>query len=111
MDRDQEAQSEVEKAWENRADWLPYTGQRVYFFRVVFALLNGTAPTEALQNLKRELLRPDAMQEWDLKRLLDHLKPRLKPEANELIEALSAANNDRSAMEHLETLPAWKEIF
>ena len=40
--------------------------------------------------------------EWDLKRLLDHLKPRLTH------EALSAAINDRAAMKHLETLPAWK---
>jgi len=42
MDRDNEAYSEVEKARENRADWQPYTGQRVYFFQVVFALLKGT---------------------------------------------------------------------
>jgi hypothetical protein len=111
MDRDKEAQSEVEKACENRADWQFYTGQRVYFLQVVFALLNGTAPTEALQNLRKELLRPDAMQEWDLKRLLEHLRLRLTPEAYELIEALSAAINDRSAMERLETLPAWRAIL
>ena len=96
---------------ENRADWQPYTGQLVYFFQAVFALLNGTAPREALQNLRTELLRPDAFQEWDLKRLLDHLKPRLAPEAYELIEALSAAINDRSAMPHLETLHAWRAIL
>jgi Tfp pilus assembly protein PilF len=111
MNRDKEAQSEVEKACENRADWQPYTAQRVYFFQALFALLNGTTPTEALRNLRKELLRPDAMQEWDLKRLLDHLKPRLTPEACELIEALSAAINDRSAMERLETLPAWRAIL
>ena len=111
MDRDQEAQAEVEKACQNRADWQPYTGQRVYFFQVVFALLNGTSPTEALQDLRKELLRPDAMMEWDLKRLLDHLKPRLTPEGYELIEALSAAINDRAAMTHLETLPAWRTIL
>ena len=46
--------------------------------------------------------------EWDLKRLLDHLKPRLTAEAYELLEALSAAINDRAAIKHLETLPAWK---
>jgi len=51
------------------------------------------------------------MMEWDLRRLLDHLKPRLTPEASELIEALSAAINDRAAMTHLETLPVWKAIL
>jgi hypothetical protein len=51
------------------------------------------------------------MMEWNLKRLLDHLQPRLTPEAYELIEALSAAINDRSAIQHLEILPAWKAIL
>jgi tetratricopeptide (TPR) repeat protein len=111
LDRDQEAQAEVEKALENRADWQPYTGQRVYFFQAVFALLNGTAATEALRNLRTELLRPDAIEEWDLKRLLDHLQPRLTPEGYELLKALSAAINDRSAIQHLEILPAWKAIL
>jgi tetratricopeptide (TPR) repeat protein len=111
MDRDKEASSEVEKALESRADWQSYTGQRVYFFHVVFALLSGNSPAEALQNLKRELERPDAMMDWDLRRLLDHLKPRLTPEADGLLEALSAAINDRAAVNHLETLPAWKAIL
>ena len=48
--------------------------------------------------------------EWDLKRLLDHLKPRLTPEAHELLEAFSAAINDRAAIKHLEALPACKSI-
>ncbi len=111
MDRDNEAYSEVDKACGNQADWQPYTGQRVYFLQAVFALLNGTSPAEALQSLKKELMRPNAMQEWDLKLLLDHLKPRLMPEAHELLEALSAAMNDRAAMNHLETLPAWEAIL
>jgi Flp pilus assembly protein TadD len=111
MDRDNEARAEVEQACENRADWQPYTAQRVYFFQALFGLLDGIAPTETLQNLKKELLRPDAMQEWDLRRLLDHLKSRLTPEANELLEALSAAINDRAAMQYLEILSPWKAIL
>jgi len=51
------------------------------------------------------------MQEWDLRPLLDHLKPRLTPEAHELLEALSTAINDRAAIKHLETLPACKAIL
>ena len=88
-----------------------YIPQLFCFLQALFGLLDGTAPTEALQSLKRELQRRDAMQEWDLRRLLDHLKPRLAPEACELIEALSAAINDRAAMKHLETLPAWSAIL
>jgi tetratricopeptide (TPR) repeat protein len=111
MDRDKEARSEAEEAWANRADWQPYIGQRVYFLQALFGLLDGITPTEALQNLKTELLRPDSTMEWDLRSLLDHLRPRFTPEGNELIEALSAAINDRAAIEHLETLPAWKAIL
>jgi hypothetical protein len=107
-DRDTDALAEVKLAWEHCAGAPPYVPQRLHFLQALFAILNGTSPTEALQNLKTELERPDAMMEWDLRRLLDHLKPRLTPEANELLEALSAAINDRAAMKHLETLPAWK---
>jgi tetratricopeptide (TPR) repeat protein len=107
MDRDKEALAEVKLAWEHRAGGPPYIPQRIHFLQALFGLLDGIAPTESLQDLKRELLRPDAMMEWDLRRLLDHLMPRLTPEASELLEALSAAINDRAAMKHLETLPAW----
>jgi tetratricopeptide (TPR) repeat protein len=110
MDRDKEALAEVNLAWENRAEGPLYVPQRLHFLRALFGLLDGTAPTEALKDLKRELLRPDAMQEWDLRRLLDHLKPRLTPEASELLEALSAAINDRATIKNLETLPAWQAI-
>jgi hypothetical protein len=111
MDRDKEALAEVELAWKHRAEGQPYIPQRIHFLQALFSLLDGTSPMEALQNLKRELQRPDAVMEWDLRRLLDHLKPRFTPEASELLESLSAAINDRAAMKHLETLPAWNAIL
>jgi hypothetical protein len=104
-DRDKEARDEVQKACENHADWQSYTAQRVYFLQTLFGLLDGITPTDALQNLKTELLRPGPAMEWNLRPLLDHLKPRLTPEACELLGALSAAINDRAAMQHLETSP------
>lgn len=45
-----------------------------------------------------------------LTRLLDHLNPRHTPEGHELLEALSAAINDRAAMERLEGLVVWRAI-
>jgi len=56
-------------------------------------------------------MRPDEAMEWDLRRLLDHLKPRLTSEAYEPIEMLSAAINDRAVMKQLETLSACKAIL
>jgi tetratricopeptide (TPR) repeat protein len=109
MDRDKEALAEVNLAWKHRTEGPSYMPQRIHFLQVLFGMLDGVAPTEALQDLKRELLRPDAMQEWDLKRLLDHLKPCLIPKDYELLEALSAAINDRVAMK--QTLPAWNVIL
>jgi len=110
LDRDDEALAAVKLAWEYCTEGPPYIPQRLHFLQALFGLLDGRAPTKALQNLNRELLRPDVMEEWDLRRLLDHVKPRLTPEAYELLEALSAAINDRAAMKHLETLPAWHAI-
>jgi tetratricopeptide (TPR) repeat protein len=110
MDRDNEARCEVQKAYESPGDWQPYTAQRIYFFQTLFCLLDRTTPTEALRNLKTELLRPEPAMEWDLRPLLDHLKPRLASEARELTAALAEAIDDRAAMTHLETLAAWKAI-
>ena len=62
--------------------------QRIHFFRALFDLLDGIAATEALQNVKKELLHPDVVREWALRPILDHLKPRLTPEAKELLEGV-----------------------
>jgi hypothetical protein len=106
-DREREARTEVELAKQHLAEGEAYLTQRVRYLQVLFGLLDGHVPADALLALKQELARPDAFMEWDLKTLLEHLKPRLTVDAYELLEAIAAAINDRAAMDRLNTLPMW----
>ena len=64
--REREARTEVELAEQHLAEGKPYLTQRVRYFQVLFGLLDGDVPTNALLALKQELGRPDVFMEWDL---------------------------------------------
>jgi tetratricopeptide (TPR) repeat protein len=107
IDRDQEARAEVDFALQYAGGAKPHFAQRVTYFQVLFGLLDGEVPTRALRVLKDELNRPEAIMEWDIKALLEHVRPRLTSDAYELLDAISAAINDRTAMDRLNLLPLW----
>ena len=106
-DRDREARVEVAAAWESRADGPPYTVQRVVYFQLLFALLEGEDPAPLLKLLRAELARPEAFMEWEIERMLEHLRPRLPPHAFELLHTIAEVINDRAAMPKLAAFPEW----
>jgi hypothetical protein len=82
--------------------------QRVLYFEILLAFLDGKPPDELLRSMATELARPEAYQEWDLERMLEHLRPCLSPEDHALLTGLSHVINDRKAMPELDTRPAWR---
>jgi hypothetical protein len=106
-DRDSEARREVELGEQHKAQGKPYLAQRIRYFQALLGLLEGEVPTAALKELKKELARPDALMEWDLKAVLERSRPRLSAEAYDLLVAIAAAINDRAAVERLNQLPMW----
>ncbi len=109
MGRDRDAGSEVAAGWEHRAEGSPYIPQRILYFQLLFALLDGADSGALLRELRRELARPEAFQEWDIERMLQHVKPRLAAHAFDFLHALAAAINDRAAMAKLEAFPEWRQ--
>jgi hypothetical protein len=108
LDRFAEARDEAAHAREHLGDALPYTTHRVVYFEILFALLAGKPPDKSLLSMAAELAQPEAYMEWDLNKMLDHLRPRLSPEDYALLTALSHVINDRKTMSELEAQPAWR---
>ena len=107
LDRDADARLEVAAAWESRAEGPPYIVQRILYFQLLFALLDGEDPAPLLQQLRLELARPEAFAEWEIEPMLEHLKLRLHPHAFELLHTIAEVINDRAAMPKLEAFPEW----
>jgi tetratricopeptide (TPR) repeat protein len=108
LDRLEEAREEVAQARVHVGEGLPYLFQRILYFETLFEMLDGRPQDESLRSIAFELSRPEAAMEWDLSKVLEHLRPSLTEEDSSLLIALSRAINDRKAMPELEALPAWR---
>jgi hypothetical protein len=101
QDRDEEARSEIEAAWERRDDGPVYTFQRILFLRVLIARLRGEPAQDHVRALRVELGRTREAMEWNVVGLLDHIRPRLADADNELLMTLASAINDPGERDRL----------
>jgi len=108
-DRIDEARQEVARAWEHRAEAPAYVVPRILFFQLLFAMQEEANPSSIIGTLKSTLHAEDAQMEWTTQPLLEHFKPRFKPEAYALLEAIAAAINSRAAIAELDDFPLWRE--
>ncbi len=102
----------MRKAWDSRneAEW--YIVGRIHFFRALFHYLDGDDPAEELRGLKRLLKRADAIREWRIEPVIDHLseRERLSPAVVRFFHAVIAALGDIKKVGALDDFPEWRNL-
>ena len=104
-----EARDHVAQSWEKHKETAAYVVPRMLWFMIVFNLLDGTSPRPVLGQIKTALQNNDAYLEWNMRPVLDHLRPKLGESNYALLKALVAAMSDLDEIAVLDTFPAWCE--
>jgi len=79
----------------------------VAYFQILLGALKGQIPEEPVARIRGELARRDAFMEFDLRAMLEHVKPRVAPGDFEFLTALAEAINDRGKLPALQAFPQW----
>jgi tetratricopeptide (TPR) repeat protein len=107
MDRATDARHQVALAWAARCQSGAYVITRIHYLKTLLLMIAGEDFAASLIELKHSLSDPGSEAEWDIQPVLDHLKPRLKPEHWDLLTAVAAAINDRTQLVYLELNSIW----
>jgi hypothetical protein len=107
-DRDSDAYEHATVAWAHRTWGPPDVVPRILWFHTALALLHDMSPAGMLGCLKTAFQAGNAHADWILKPVLDHLQPRLTPEAHALLAALSAAIDRPENLAGLDEFSEWK---
>jgi tetratricopeptide (TPR) repeat protein len=106
--RDVEAREEIARAWELRDGIQPfYVLPRILFLRLLVCLLDRCDPKVILGQLKGAFADDKAHMHWKIQMLTDHLKPRLNEANVALLEAASAAIDDKANIPRLDEFSQW----
>ncbi len=104
-----EARQHVDQAWEHRSEAPHYVVPRILWFQTAFALLDGASPTPFLASLKTALESKNAIMDWTMDPVLDHLKSRLTDEQHSFLTAFVAALSFKNKKAELDQFPEWRE--
>jgi len=110
-DRESEARTAAEQASNLLKESPAYAQGRIYFLKTLLQMLAGEDWLPGLKEIKTVLADSNACLDWTLQPVLENLKPKLKPEAYELMTRLLAAICDETKMPELESLEIWKQII
>jgi tetratricopeptide (TPR) repeat protein len=107
-DRVAEASDQVAKAAACQDNVPTYVRLRIAFLKVLQALLSGGDPRPHLALLGDGFGQSGAQSPWDIKGVLDHLRPQLAADRFAFMQGLAAAMGDPAALPALQVLPLWQ---
>ncbi|MCX6277999.1 MAG: FxSxx-COOH system tetratricopeptide repeat protein [Bacteroidetes bacterium] len=110
MEKEKEAREVVEKAWVCRNEAKPYILPRILFFKIIFSMLDATASSQFLSEIKHLLKHESAVNEWKIQPVLNQLKGRLDSKSLDFLEALAIALGDRKEISNLDHFLQWQAV-
>ncbi len=109
QDRIDEAQTEIQQAWEHCNEAPAYVIPRIIWFQALFNCLKNSTIAQFIGRMKSALRNDDAFMQWDMELVLDHVKPRLTPDHYELLSTLVDALSARKNLSALDRFTAWRD--
>jgi len=107
-----EVNKQIKKVWDKRKDIKPYLLARVLWFRLYLKYLESGDQKEAaviIGQLKTLLQNEEAIKEWTMKSVLDHLRPQIYEHQHSFLSALVNALNAKQNLEKLNEFAEWRE--
>jgi len=107
--RGEEAREQVRLAWAIRQQADPPILARILFLQCVFAMLDGNAFTEFVEQLKEVLSGGRAHLDWRIQPVVMRVRTRVGEPNYQFLKALAAALCDASDLAGLERYPQWRD--
>jgi tetratricopeptide (TPR) repeat protein len=106
--QEEEAEKSVKKAWNLKSKASKYVVPRIIFFKILFLLIHNQNSSLWIDRMKTGLQNQDSCLEWNIRPLLDSLKPRLTTDDFEFMSFLTEALQSKEKCEGLEQFEVWK---
>lgn len=101
--------NQIHEAWNMRKEAQNYVVARILWFKITLAFLKNCSNENDLGQLKAVLQKEDAIMEWTMQPVLDHIKPQLSEQQHALLSALVDAMSNKENLEKLNDLKEWRD--
>ncbi|EKD33623.1 MAG: hypothetical protein ACD_75C02640G0002 [uncultured bacterium] len=114
QDRIPEARNAIARAWkltrkkEMRDQTSSYVLHRIFFFRILCAMLTRDDYSRPVAELKQELQDNPIRVTWSIGPVIEHLKPYVRPSDLEFVMAVAKAIDTTDNIERLNSFPIWR---
>ena len=105
--REVEARDQISRGWAIHRNAPTYVVGRLLFFQIIFALFDGIDISALVEQIKTILQQPSADQDWTIRPMLDHIRPRFSEADFRFLVALADALSNIRALPQLEQFPQW----
>jgi len=99
----------INLAWAMKAEAKPYVLTRLVWFKIALAFINHEPVNYFLGQLKTVLKNNDAIMEWKMKPVLDHIKSKITDDQHDLLSALVDAMSYVEKLNLLEKFEIWRK--